>query len=66
MSSVFSSPKRQKVQQVQETEPMATVTEDATEAGRKKKKHLATAGTQTRMSGIRSAVMSALKKRLGE
>jgi len=66
MSSVFSSPKRPKVQQVQETEPMATVTEDATEAGRKKKKHLATAATQTRMSGIRSAVMSALKKRLGE
>ena len=65
MSSVFHSPKRPKLPPPEPDAPLA-VTEDATEAGRRKRKHLATAGTQTRMSGIRSAVMSALKKRLGE
>jgi hypothetical protein len=67
MSSIFGSPKKPKlpVQQAQ-PEQIETVTEDATEAGRRKRRHLATAGTQTRISGIRSAVASALKKRLGE
>ena len=66
MSGVFSSPKKQKLQPQQNVEAVETVTEDATEAGRKKRKHLIGAQTTTRISGIRSALQSALKKRLGE
>ncbi len=68
MSGVFSSPKRPKIPQQQaEPEQIETVTEDATEAGRRRRKRFAGMGTaQTRISGIRSALQSALKKRLGE
>ncbi len=67
MSGVFSSPKKPKLPPQQaEPEQIETVTEDATDAGRRKRKHLATRGTQTRLSGIRNAVLGALKKRLGE
>ena len=68
MSNLFSSPKKPKlpVQQV-EPEPIETVTEDATEAGRRRRKKLVTGGApSTRISGIMSSVMTALKKRLGE
>ena len=69
MSRIFSSPKKQKLpaQQVQQAETIETVTEDATEAGRRKRKKLVTGGAlSTRISGIRSALAVALKKRLGE
>ena len=67
MSTVFSSPKKQKLPPQQApVEAVETVTEDATEAGRRRRRHLATRGTQTRLSGIQSALASALKKRLGE
>ncbi len=69
MSRIFSSPKKPKLppQQVQQAETIETVTEDATEAGRRKRKKLVTGGAlSTRISGIRSALAVALKKRLGE
>ncbi|KKL53030.1 hypothetical protein LCGC14_2279500 [marine sediment metagenome] len=69
MSRIFSSPKKQKLppQQVQQAETIETVTEDATEAGRRRRKKLVTGGApSTRISGIRSALFAALKKRLGE
>lgn len=68
MSRIFSSPKKPKlpVQQAQ-PEQIETVTEDATEAGRRRRKKLVTGGApSTRISGIRSALLTALKKRLGE
>ena len=70
MSNLFSSPKKPKLppQQVQQqAETVETVTEDATEAGRRRRKKLVTGGApSTRISGIRSALFAALKKRLGE
>jgi hypothetical protein len=67
MSGVFSSPKQKLPAQQPEPEPIETVTEDATEAGRRRKKKLVAGGAQsTRISGIQSAVSAALKKRLGE
>ncbi len=68
MSGVFSKPKSPKLPpQVAEPEPIQTVTEDATEAGRRRRKKLVAGGAaSTRISGIMSAVMSGLKKRLGE
>ncbi len=68
MSRIFSKPKTPDlpVQQAQ-PEPIETVTEDATEAGRRRRKKLVAGGAaSTRISGIMSAVMSGLKKRLGE
>jgi len=67
MSRLFGGTPKQKLPVQQETEPIATVTEDATEAGRRRRKRLVTGGAaSTRISGIRSAVTSALKRRLGE
>lgn len=68
MSGLFSSPKKPKLPpQVAEVEPIETVTEDATEAGRRRRKKLVAGGApSTRISGIRSALFAALKKRLGE
>ena len=69
MSRIFSSPKKPKLpsQQVQQAETIETVTEDATEAGRRRRKKLVAGGApSTRISGIMSSVMTALKKRLGE
>ena len=68
MSRIFSSPKTPKLPpQVAEAEPIETVTEDATEAGRRRRKKLVVGGApSTRISGIRSALFAALKKRLGE
>ncbi len=68
MSGVFSKPKSPKlpVQQA-EPEPIETVTEEAAEAGRRRRKKLVAGGApSTRISGIMSAVMAGLKKRLGE
>ena len=62
------SPKKPKLP-VQQAEPeqIETVTEDATEAGRLRRKKLVVGGApSTRISGIRSALFAALKKRLGE
>ena len=62
------SPKKPKLP-VQQAEPeqIETVTEDATEAGRRRRKKLVVGGApSTRISGIRSALFAALKKRLGE
>ena len=68
MSGVFGTAKKPKMSQFpnREHEPVETVTEDATEAGRRKRKHLTGSQTTTKISGIRSALQSALKKRLGE
>ncbi len=68
MSRIFSSPKQKLPPQQAQPEQIETVTEDATEAGRRKRKHLTGAQTTTRLSGIRSALFAALKKRqrLGE
>ena len=69
MSSVFSSPKKPKIAvQQAEAEPVEMVTEDATVEGRRKRKALAmrSGAESTRISGIESALLSALKKRLGE
>ncbi len=68
MSRIFSKPKTPDIPvQQAEPEPIETVTEDATEAGRRKRKKLVTGGApSTRISGIRSALFAALKKRLGE
>jgi len=68
MSRIFSSPKKQKLP-VQQAEPetIETVTEDATEVGRRRRKKLVRGGApSTRLSGIRSALFAALHKRLGE
>lgn len=68
MSRILGSPKKSKlpVQQA-EPEPIETITEDAAEAGRRRRKKLVAGGAPaTRISGIRSALLSALKKRLGE
>lgn len=68
MSRIFSKPKMPAlpVQQAQ-SEPIETVTEDATEAGRRRRKKLVVGGApSTRISGIRSALFAALKRRLGE
>ena len=68
MSGVFSKPKSPKLPvQIAEAEPIETVTEEATEAGRRRRKKLVAGGApSTRISGIRSALFAALKKRLGE
>lgn len=68
MGRLFSSPKKPDMpEQVAEAESIETVTEDATEAGRRRRKKLVAGGApSTRISGIRSALLSALKKRLGE
>lgn len=67
MSGVFGSPKQKLPAQQAEPESIETVTEDATEAGRRRRKKLVTGGApSTRISGIRSALLVALKKRLGE
>jgi hypothetical protein len=68
MSRLFSSPKAPKLPAQQaEPEPVETVTEDATEAGRRRRRKLVAGGApSTRISGIRSALFAALKKRLGE
>jgi len=70
MSQIFPSPKKPKLpvqQQVQQPETIETVTEDATEAGRRRRKKLVAGGApSTRISGIRRALFAALKKRLGE
>ncbi len=68
MSRIFSGPKKQKLPAQQaEPETIETVTEDATEAGRQRRKKLVAGGApSTRISGIRSALFAALKKRLGE
>lgn len=68
MSRIFSGPKKSKLPtQVVEVEPIETVTEDATQAGRQRRKKLVAGGAaSTRISGIRSALFAALKKRLGE
>lgn len=66
MSRILGSPKKQKLPPQQETEPIETITEDATQAGRRRRRVLATQGTQTRFAGIQNAVLSALNKRLGE
>lgn len=68
MSRIFGGTPKQKlpVQQAQ-PEQIETVTEDATEAGRRRRKKLVVGGApSTRISGIRSALFAALKKRLGE
>ena len=68
MSRIFSSPKTPKLPAQQaEPEQVETVTEDAEEAGRRRRKKLVAGGApSTRISGIRSALLTALKKRLGE
>lgn len=70
MSRIFSSPKKPKlppVQQAVQAETIETVTEEGEEAGRRRRKKLVTGGAlSTRISGIRSALAVALKKRLGE
>ncbi len=68
MSRIFSSPKQPKLPAQQaEPEQIETVTEDATQAGRQRRKKLVAGGApSTRISGIRSALFTALKKRLGE
>ena len=68
MSSVFHSPKRPKIPPpVAEPEPIQMVEEGAEEQARNRRKRLAGLGAaSTRISGIQSALMSALKKRLGE
>ena len=70
MSRIFSSPKKQKLppQQIQQpAETIETVTEEGEEAGRRKRKKLVTGGAlSTRISGIKSALLSQLKKRLRE
>ena len=68
MSQLFSSPKKPKLPTQQaEPEAIETVTEDVTEAGRRRRKKLVVGGApSTRISGIMSAVMAGLKKRLGE
>ncbi len=69
MSRIFS-PKKPKAilpPPPAEIEPVETVTETAEEAGRRRRKKLVTGGApSTRISGIRSALTIALKKRLGE
>ncbi len=67
-SKAFSKPKTPDlpVQQAQ-PEPVETVTEDATEAGRRRRKKLVAGGAaSTRRSGIKSALLVALGKRLGD
>ncbi len=68
MSSIFKgtpSPAKRIAQQ--QLEPIETVTQDASEAGRARRKKLAQGGApSTRISGIRSALGIALKRRLGE
>lgn len=67
MSRILSPEKPKLPVQQAEPEPIETVTEDATEAGRRRRKKLVTGGApSTRISGIRSALFAALKKRLGE
>ena len=68
MSSIFSKPKTPKLPTMAaEPEPIQMVEEGAEEQGRNRRRRLAGLGAQsTRISGIQSALMSALKKRLGE
>ena len=67
MSRIFSPKKPKLPVQQAEPEPIETVTEEATEAGRRRRKKLVTGGAaSTRLSGIRSALFAALHKRLGE
>lgn len=66
MSRLFSSPKRTKIPAQQaEAEPVETVTEDATEAGRRRRRHLVASQTKTRFAGLQSALLAGLKQRLG-
>jgi hypothetical protein len=65
MSGLFGKPKSPKLPPPQaEPEPIATVTEDATEAGRRRRRAIASRGG--RSSTILSGINSLLKKRLGE
>ena len=70
MSSVkglFSSPKQKLPPPQEPIEQVETVTEDATDAGTRRRKKLAAGGAQsTRISGIQNRVLAALKRRLGE
>ena len=67
MSRIFGSPKPKLPAQQAQPEQIETVTEEATEAGRRRRKKLVAGGAaSTRISGIRSALFAALKKRLGE
>ena len=71
MSSVFGTAKKPKwkafgYESDPRTRPTQDITEDATRAGRRKKKHLMAAGTKTRIAGYQSALLSGLNRRLGE
>ncbi len=67
MSRIFGSPKQKLPPQQEPVEQVETVTQDASEAGRSRRKKLVQGGApSTRISGIRSALFSALKRRLGE
>lgn len=69
MSSVFSKPSTPKVKKqavIQQPVEIAEA-EDSAEAARRRRRALLRRGAaSTRISGIRSAVSSALKRRLGE
>lgn len=67
MSSLFSKPSIPKPKQAVVQPPVAAVEEDPSEAARHRRRALLKRGAaSTRISGIRSAVASALKRRLGE
>ncbi len=68
MSGIFSKPKVPVLPpQEAEVEPITTITEEAGATRRRRRKKILASGREsTKISGIRSAVMAALRKRLGE
>ena len=68
MSGIFSGPKKPTLPpQEAEIEPIETITEEAGGARRRRRKRLLAGGREgTKISGIQSRIMSALKRRLGE
>lgn len=68
VGKIFGKPKRPKVEQVEASEPVHRIEEDAGEAGQRRRRAIAARGgyASTKGAGMRSALMSALKKRLGE
>jgi hypothetical protein len=63
IKSIFKKPEQPDLPEQEEVEEIATVTEDAAVAQKRKKKGIKQGGRQ---STVLSGIQSALKKRLGE
>ena len=63
ITKLFDKPKAADIPQQEEVEEVSTVTQDAADAQRRKKKDIKQGGKQ---STVLSGIQSALKKRLGE